>query len=64
MAAVKPLIKDETRFLAQPDDFVTFPRDPEHGALEEMIERLARWSNIGSKVYAQPQLKKSFPNSF
>jgi hypothetical protein len=50
MAAVKPLIKDETRFLEHPADFVTIQKDVEDGALEKFVERSARSLGLGNKV--------------
>ena len=50
MSAVKPLIKEETRFLDEPDDFVTMQRDIEVGALELIVENIARKSRIGNMV--------------
>jgi hypothetical protein len=50
MKAVKPLIKEETRFLDTPDDFVTIQRDVEEGALELIVEKFARKSKIGDIV--------------
>lgn len=50
MMSVKPLIKEETRFLEHPDDMVTAQRDFEDGTLEHMVERLARQSTLGNKV--------------
>lgn len=51
MKAVKPLIKEETRFLEKPDDFVAIERDVEEGALEFMLEKFARKSKLGNRVY-------------
>ncbi|KAH7069403.1 hypothetical protein FB567DRAFT_598715 [Paraphoma chrysanthemicola] len=50
MKAVKPLIREETRFLDQSEDFVTIERDVEEGALEFMVEKFARTSRIGNLI--------------
>jgi hypothetical protein len=49
MDAVKPLIKDETRFLGHTEDFVTVTRDMEDGFLEEVVEKFARRYGLGDK---------------
>lgn len=50
MDAVKPLIKDETRFLGHTEDFVTVTRHTEDGFLEEVVEKFARRCGLGDKV--------------
>lgn len=49
MDAVKPLIKDETRFLGHTEDFITVTRDMEDGFLEEGVEKIARRYGLGDK---------------
>jgi hypothetical protein len=50
MDAVKPLIKDDTRFLEHTEDFVTVARDVEDGFLEEVVEKFARRYGLDDKV--------------
>lgn len=50
MDAVKPLIKDESRFFSFTDDLVTVHQDHETGVLEEAVERMVRKTGIGRTV--------------
>ena len=62
MDAVKPLIQDESKFLAFPDDLVTVPREAEYSFLEETIEWLVRRSEVGTDVRSLRYLMSSSIN--
>jgi hypothetical protein len=50
MAATKPLIKNESEFIAFADDFVAMNKDVEQGFLEEVLEEFVTKFGWGLNV--------------